>query len=284
MIQNTEDVRLDFLFWSFTWPLWLYTFVIALVGALVWVGLGVIRRHRRCVKRAAKSDGTDLVTERPTRSSGVGMAFSGAVRFSIRSRPQGGFTMLDAQARGRSRRAGRWATAAPLLALVAVLAPLAAGCGSSSDTKANEAYANSVCSAIGSWGQQMKDIATSLSGGVSQAALQTKVTQAEDATNTLVSRDQGRPAPGQLGGTSRQAATRSAHDRHQQHDRRRADGFRIDPGQRVGRRRQRGGRDARASGAKPRERDQVGDQQPEGRGRIARVGVQEHRLLPEPGR
>jgi uncharacterized integral membrane protein len=47
MIQNTEDVRLDFLFWSFTWPLWLYTFVIALVGALVWVGLGVIRRHRR---------------------------------------------------------------------------------------------------------------------------------------------------------------------------------------------------------------------------------------------
>ena len=47
MIQNTEDVKLDFLFWGFTWPLWLYTFVIALVGALVWVGLGVIRRHRR---------------------------------------------------------------------------------------------------------------------------------------------------------------------------------------------------------------------------------------------
>jgi uncharacterized integral membrane protein len=47
MIQNTEDVKLDFLFWSFTWPLWLYTFVIALVGALVWVGAGVIRRHRR---------------------------------------------------------------------------------------------------------------------------------------------------------------------------------------------------------------------------------------------
>ena len=47
MIQNTEDVKLDFLFWSFTWPLWLYTFVIALVGAFVWVGLGVIRRHQR---------------------------------------------------------------------------------------------------------------------------------------------------------------------------------------------------------------------------------------------
>jgi uncharacterized integral membrane protein len=47
MIQNTEDVTLNFLFWSFSWPLWLFTFVIALVGALVWFGLGVMRRHRR---------------------------------------------------------------------------------------------------------------------------------------------------------------------------------------------------------------------------------------------
>ena len=47
MVQNTEDVKIDFLFWSFTWPLWLYTFVIALVGALIWIGFGVIRRHRR---------------------------------------------------------------------------------------------------------------------------------------------------------------------------------------------------------------------------------------------
>ena len=47
MVQNTEDVTLNFLFWSFNWPLWLFTFVIALVGALVWFGLGVMRRHRR---------------------------------------------------------------------------------------------------------------------------------------------------------------------------------------------------------------------------------------------
>jgi uncharacterized integral membrane protein len=47
MIQNTEDVRIDFMFWSFNWPLWLYTFVIALIGAFMWVGLGVLRRHRR---------------------------------------------------------------------------------------------------------------------------------------------------------------------------------------------------------------------------------------------
>jgi uncharacterized integral membrane protein len=51
MIQNTEDVTLDFLFWSFTWPLWLLVLVSALVGALVWFGLGVLRRHRRRVAR-----------------------------------------------------------------------------------------------------------------------------------------------------------------------------------------------------------------------------------------
>jgi uncharacterized integral membrane protein len=51
MIQNTEDVTLDFLAWSFTWPLWLFTLVTALVGALVWFGLGVMRRHRRRTSR-----------------------------------------------------------------------------------------------------------------------------------------------------------------------------------------------------------------------------------------
>ena len=53
IVQNTEDVRFDFLFWHFTWPLWLYTIVVALFGALVWLGLGVIRRHRR---RRARRD------------------------------------------------------------------------------------------------------------------------------------------------------------------------------------------------------------------------------------
>lgn len=57
MIQNTEDVTLDFLFWSFTWPLWLFTLVTALVGALVWFGLGVMRRHRR--RKARREDRRD---------------------------------------------------------------------------------------------------------------------------------------------------------------------------------------------------------------------------------
>lgn len=51
IVQNTEDVRFDFLFWSFTWPLWLYTIMTAVFGALVWFGLGVMRRHRRRKER-----------------------------------------------------------------------------------------------------------------------------------------------------------------------------------------------------------------------------------------
>jgi len=57
MLQNTQRVRLDFLFWSFTWPLWLLTLASALLGALVWLGLGVMRRHqRRKERRRARRD------------------------------------------------------------------------------------------------------------------------------------------------------------------------------------------------------------------------------------
>ena len=51
MVQNTQRVRLDFLFWHFTWPLWLLTVASALLGALVWFGLSVMRRHRRRKER-----------------------------------------------------------------------------------------------------------------------------------------------------------------------------------------------------------------------------------------
>ena len=51
MLQNTDDVRLDFLVWGFTWPLWLLTLVSAVVGAFVWFGLGVLRRHNRRKER-----------------------------------------------------------------------------------------------------------------------------------------------------------------------------------------------------------------------------------------
>ena len=51
MVQNREKVTLHFLAWNFTWPLWVFTLVIALVGAVVWFGLGMVRRHRRRKER-----------------------------------------------------------------------------------------------------------------------------------------------------------------------------------------------------------------------------------------
>jgi uncharacterized integral membrane protein len=53
VLQNTENIDIKFLIWSFTWPLWLYTILVALFGALVWIGLGIMRRHRR---RKARRD------------------------------------------------------------------------------------------------------------------------------------------------------------------------------------------------------------------------------------
>ena len=51
MAQNRDDVTVNFLAWDFTWPVWLLILVSALIGALVWFGLGVLRRHRRRVGR-----------------------------------------------------------------------------------------------------------------------------------------------------------------------------------------------------------------------------------------
>ena len=51
VIQNRQKVRFHFLTVTFIWPLWLYTIVMAVVGALVWFGLGVMRRHRRRKER-----------------------------------------------------------------------------------------------------------------------------------------------------------------------------------------------------------------------------------------
>jgi len=57
MLQNRERVPFDFLWWTLTWPLWLLILVSALVGALVWFGLGVIRRHNRRKQRRADRRG-----------------------------------------------------------------------------------------------------------------------------------------------------------------------------------------------------------------------------------
>ena len=47
MLQNTQRVPVNFLFWHFKWPVWLLIMASAILGALVWFGLGVMRRHRR---------------------------------------------------------------------------------------------------------------------------------------------------------------------------------------------------------------------------------------------
>ena len=79
---------------------------------------------------------------------------------------------------------------------VALFGVVLAGCGgSSSDTKANEAYADSVCTAVASWEQSIKDIATDFSGGISKASLQTKVDQAQSATTKLVNEIKAVPPP-----------------------------------------------------------------------------------------
>jgi uncharacterized integral membrane protein len=46
-IQNRVHVKIRFLFWSFIWPLWVYTIVTAVFGALVWFGWGMVRRSAR---------------------------------------------------------------------------------------------------------------------------------------------------------------------------------------------------------------------------------------------
>jgi uncharacterized integral membrane protein len=51
ILQNTEDVKFRFLVFSFTWPLWFYTIFTAVFGAVIWFGLGVMRRHRRRKER-----------------------------------------------------------------------------------------------------------------------------------------------------------------------------------------------------------------------------------------
>jgi hypothetical protein len=78
---------------------------------------------------------------------------------------------------------------------------VSAGCGgsssssTSSDASANEAYANNVCTAVGTWEQQVKSVATDFSGGVSKASLQSKLTQVETATNTAISQIKAVPPP-----------------------------------------------------------------------------------------
>jgi len=47
IIQNSQRITIDFLLWRFVWPTWAFAVVMAVIGALAWFGLGVMRRRRR---------------------------------------------------------------------------------------------------------------------------------------------------------------------------------------------------------------------------------------------
>lgn len=78
---------------------------------------------------------------------------------------------------------------------ILVLSLAAAGCGDSSDTKANEAYANGVCSAIADWEQQIKSIAAGFTSSITKASLQSAIAQAESATTELSTQIKAVPPP-----------------------------------------------------------------------------------------
>ena len=94
----------------------------------------------------------------------------------------------------RRRRAWRRVTTASVLPIL-VLSLAATGCGESSDTKANESYANGVCSAIADWEQQIKTIATGFTTSISKASLQSAIAQAKSATTDLSTQIKAVPAP-----------------------------------------------------------------------------------------
>ena len=81
--------------------------------------------------------------------------------------------------------------------LLSVLALAAAGCGGggNSDKKANEAYANGVCTAIGTWATEVKSLATVPTGGITKASLDAKLSQFESATKKLTSQIKAVPPP-----------------------------------------------------------------------------------------
>jgi hypothetical protein len=79
-------------------------------------------------------------------------------------------------------------TAVGAAALVATVALTAAGCGgsSSSGTTATDTWASGVCTAITTWKTQLTTIETTVkSGGLSKDSINTAVTQAKTATDTL---------------------------------------------------------------------------------------------------
>ena len=54
ILQNTQSVKLSWLFWSFSWPLWLLLVVTIVLSLIAGQILLMLRRHRR---RKARREG-----------------------------------------------------------------------------------------------------------------------------------------------------------------------------------------------------------------------------------
>ena len=77
--------------------------------------------------------------------------------------------------------------------VLAVVVGLFAYHANSENRAANDAYANSVCTAIGNWQQQIKTIGAT--SGTSQADLESKSGQVQTATKNLVDQLEATPVP-----------------------------------------------------------------------------------------
>jgi len=51
MLQNRDTTNINFLMIEVSWPLWLVMLISAVLGALIWFGLGVMRRRSRRKER-----------------------------------------------------------------------------------------------------------------------------------------------------------------------------------------------------------------------------------------
>jgi len=80
-----------------------------------------------------------------------------------------------------------------LTTLLSVLALAASGCGGGNSVA--DAYANGVCTVIGSWVTTVKPLATGPSGAITQAAVEAKLKDFQTATKHLASRLEAVPAP-----------------------------------------------------------------------------------------
>jgi hypothetical protein len=82
--------------------------------------------------------------------------------------------------------------------VLAVVVGLFAYHTSNENKAANDAYANSVCTAIGNWQEQVNTVGTS--GGTSQADFESKSSQIETATTNLANEIKAIPLPGSSDG------------------------------------------------------------------------------------